>query len=71
MLQKEKIQQITPAKITELLESYYFNLMASFYDAQSAYLTGIYKKYGNLESANIMACFARNMHLTIIREREN
>tara|TARA_Y100000590_G_C15634502_1_gene982424 strand:+ start:477 stop:1490 length:1014 start_codon:yes stop_codon:yes gene_type:complete len=71
MIPKEKLPQVTPQKLAELLENNYFNLMASFYDSQSTYLTGIYKKYGNLETGNIMACFTRNMHLSIIREREN
>ena len=37
---------------------------------QSSFLSGIYKRYGSIETANIVLCFARNTHLEIIRQRE-
>jgi len=44
--------------------------MQSFYELQSSFLCGIYKRYGSIETANIILCFARNVHLEIIRQRE-
>ena len=37
---------------------------------QSTFLSSIYKRYGSLETANIMSCFKKNIHFTIIRQRE-
>tara|TARA_B100001123_G_C15238827_1_gene998252 strand:+ start:152 stop:1168 length:1017 start_codon:yes stop_codon:yes gene_type:complete len=70
MKSKQILKDIRPQNISALLESHYFNIMSAFYETQSSYLTGIYKKYGGIESANIAMCFARNLHLEIIRQRE-
>jgi len=44
--------------------------MQTFYELQSSFLSGIYKRYGSIETANIILCFSRNVHLEIIRQRE-
>ena len=66
----KKFQEILPSNITSLLKNHYSTLMPSFYESQSSFLTGVYKTYGSIETANIMLCFSRNMHLEIIRQRE-
>ena len=70
MLAKEKFPQALPEEINKLLKGDYFSLMASFYETQSSFLTGIYKRYNSIETANIIICFTRNMHLSILRQRE-
>ena len=67
----KKIQQISPQDIVQILNRRFIFLMPSFYETQSAFLSAVYKKYKNIETANIVLCFARNMHLQILRQREN
>ena len=67
---KERLSEIQPQNIEKLLEKHYFSLMTSYYETQSLFLSGIYKRYGGIETANIILCFTRNMHLEIIRQRE-
>ena len=66
----KKIPDIVPENVGQLLKLHYVSLMSVFYETQSAFLTGIYKKFGSVETANIMLCFSRNLHLEIIRQRE-
>ena len=70
MLPLRKNIQISPSDITQLIQTHYANLMQSFYELQSSFLCGIYKRYGSIETANIILCFSRNVHLEIIRQRE-
>ncbi len=44
--------------------------MPSFYEMESSFLSGIYKRYGDIESGNIVIFFARDLHLEILRKRE-
>ncbi len=67
---KIKIQQIDPGEIKELLKENYLNIISTFYETQSSFLSGVYKRYKSIETANIILCFSRNMHLSIIRQRE-
>jgi len=71
MQTKQKFTEITPIEISSLLKKHYYSLMASFYETQNSFLKEIYKRYGSIETANIMGCFKRNTHLTILRKREN
>ena len=71
MQTKQKFSQITPVEISTLLKTHYYSLMSSFYETQNLFLKGIYKRYGSIETANIMICFKKNVHLAILREREN
>ena len=66
----KKFQEISPQKIVQLLQEHTASLMPSFYETQSSFLSGVYKRYKSIETANIILCFARNMHLEIIRQRE-
>ena len=45
--------------------------MPTFYEMQSTFLSGLYKRYGDLEGGNIVIFFARDLHLEILRKREN
>ena len=71
MQTKQKFTQITPIEISTLLKTHYYSLMASFYETQNLFLKEIYKRYGSIETANIMGCFKKNAHLAILRERES
>ena len=70
MLPLKKNTNITSQDINLLIENHYANLMQAFYEQQSSFLSGIYKKYGSIETANIILCFSKNIHLEIIRQRE-
>jgi hypothetical protein len=56
--------------IEKILLDNFINLMPSFYEMESSFLSGIYKRYGDLERGNIVIFFARNLHLEILRKRE-
>jgi len=70
MLPLKKNKSVSPEVIAELLKTHYTTLMQAFYEAQSSFMCGVYKRYGSMETANIILCFARNIHLEIIRQRE-
>jgi len=70
MLPLRKNITLTPEDIAQLIQTHYANLMEAFYELQSSFLCGIYKRYRSIETANIILCFARNVHLEIIRQRE-
>ena len=70
MLPLQKNYNITSNEITSLLKPHYTNLLQAFYESQSSFLCGIYKKYKSIETANIILCFSRSVHLEIIRQRE-
>jgi hypothetical protein len=48
----------------------FIDLMPSFYEMESTFLAGIYKRYGDLEGGNIVIFFAKDLHLKILRKRE-
>jgi len=70
MLPLRKNISVSSEDVSDLIKTHYANLMQSFYELQSSFLCGIYKRYGSIETANIILCFARNVHLEIIRQRE-
>ena len=70
MKKEKKTKEIRPSDLSWLLLNYTANLMAGFYEMQSTFLSGIYKRYKSIETANIILCLAREMHLQIIRQRE-
>ena len=61
---------INQKKIIELLNYHYNDLMHGFYEMQSSFLSGVYAKYRNIESASIALCFAKTTHLAVLRQRE-
>jgi len=70
MIPLQKNFNISPENITQLIEDNYANIMQAFYESQSSFLCGILKRYRGIETANIILCFSRNIHLSIIRQRE-
>ena len=48
----------------------FMKLMPTFYEMESSFLSGVYKRYGDLEGGNIVIFFARDCHLEIMRKRE-
>ena len=70
MIPLRKNNTVTSADISQLIQTHYSNLMEAFYELQSSFLCDIYKRYKSIETANIILCFARNVHLEIIRQRE-
>tara|TARA_B100000029_G_C17483407_1_gene926375 strand:- start:172 stop:1185 length:1014 start_codon:yes stop_codon:yes gene_type:complete len=68
---KEKAElEISAQSISNVLTTNFFNVMNGFYEMQSSFLSGIYKRYQNIETATIVLSLAKNTHLTILRERE-
>ena len=57
--------------IEKVLTENFIKLMPTFYEMQSSFLTGVYKRYGDLEGGNIVIFFARDLHLEILRKREH
>ena len=57
MKTQTKDQEIQPNQVAELLYNHFANLMSEFYEMQSLFLSGIYKKFGSIETANIILCF--------------
>ena len=70
MQTEKKIKEIQATDISELLLRRTADLMSGFYEMQSTFLSGIYKRYKSIETANIILCLAKKMHLEIIRQRE-
>ena len=70
MIPLRKNNTVTAADISQLIQTHYSNLMEAFYELQSSFLCDIYKRYKSIETANIILCFSRNVHLEIIRQRE-
>jgi len=70
MIPEKKTPDISSYNISELLILHYANLMPAFYESQSAFMCGLYKRFDSIETGNVMLCFARSVHLEIIRQRE-
>ena len=66
----DQTKKISETNIKEVLTKNFLKIMPVFYEMQSTFLSGIYKRYGNLEGANIVIFFAKNLHLEILRKRE-
>jgi len=56
--------------VEKVLLDNFVDLMPSFYEMESSFLSGIYGRYGDLEGGNIVIFFARDLHLEILRKRE-
>lgn len=64
------ITEVNKIQISEILLNNFSELMSSFYEMQSSFLSNLYRRYDSIETANIVLCFAKNTHLEIIRQRE-
>ncbi len=65
-----KDYKINSKNIEDSFEKNYSKLLPVFYEMQSTFLSGIYKRYGDLEGGQIVIYFARNLHLKVMRKRE-
>ncbi len=67
----DRVKKIEKKNIQKNLTENFLKLMPTFYEMESAFLSGVYKRYGDLEGGNIVIYFARDCHLEILRRREN
>ena len=56
----EFLKKLEKKNIEKILLNNFLDLMPSFYEMESAFLSGIYKRYGGLEGANIVIFFAKD-----------
>ena len=70
MIPLRKNSTISPEEVSQHIKTHYASLMQAFYESQSSFLCGVYRRYRSIETANIILCFSRNVHLSIIRQRE-
>ena len=66
----DRDKKLEKNQIEKILTENFIKLMPTFYEMQSTFLSGIYKRYGDLEGGNIVIFFARDLHLEILRKRE-
>ena len=62
--------EVNKSQIVNVLLANFSELMSSFYEMQSSFLSNLYGRYESIETANIVLCFAKNTHLEVIRQRE-
>jgi hypothetical protein len=70
MQAKREYKKVQNTDLSNLLITHNQKLLSEFYEMQSSFLTTIYKKYNNIEKANIVLFLSIRMHLEILRERE-
>ena len=61
----ETASVINQKLIQENFERNSLKILPVFFEMQSAFLSGIYKRYGDLEGGQIVIYFARNLHLKL------
>ena len=66
----DRFKNIENKLITKNFTENFLRLMPTFYEMESSFLSGVYKRYGDLEGGNIVIFFARDCHLEILRKRE-
>ena len=67
----DRLKKFEKNNLEKVLKENFIKLMPAFYEMESTFLSGIYKRYGDLEGGNIVIFFARDLHLEILRRREN
>ncbi len=66
----ERTKNIENKLVQKNFTENFLRLMPTFYEMESSFLSGVYKRYGDLEGGNIVIFFARDCHLEIMRKRE-
>ena len=66
----ERTKNIENKLVQKNFTENFLKLMPTFYEMESSFLSGVYKRYGDLEGGNIVIFFARDCHLEIMRKRE-
>jgi len=67
----EPDKKLEKNNIEKVFKDNFIKLMPSFYEMESHFLSGVYKRYGDLEGGNIVIYFARDLHLQILRKRQD
>ena len=67
----EPDKKLEKNNIEKVFRDNFIKLMPSFYEMESHFLSGVYKRYGDLEGGNIVIYFARDLHLQILRKRQD
>ena len=67
----DRLKKFEKYNIEKIIKDNFAKLMPTFYEMESTFLSGLYKRYGDLEGGNIVIYFARDLHLEILRKREN
>ena len=67
----EPDKKLEKNNIEKVFKDNFIKLMPSFYEMESHFLSGVYKRYGDLEGGNIVIFFARDLHLQILRKRQD
>ena len=67
---QKKDLEVHPDHISQLLLDNYWELMHEFYEMQTSFLSTRYKIHKCIQSANIIISLIKNVHLSIIRQRE-
>ena len=70
MQTKREFKLIQPYEVGSLLIKHHSTFMTVFYEFQSSWMSRIYKRYKNTETAYIACYLAKNTHLEIIRLKE-
>ena len=63
-------KKVNTKSLQHNFEKNFSTLLPIFYEMQSTFLSGIYKRYGDLEGGQIVIYFARDLHLRLVRKRE-
>ena len=67
----DRLKKFEKYNIEKIIKDNFVKLMPTFCEMESTFLSGLYKRYGDLEGGNIVIYFARDLHLEILRKREN
>ena len=68
----EKTNRLDIAEVKKVYKNNYSQILGLFMNVQSDFLSGIYNRYNkDLDAANIVLYFAKNLHQETLREREN
>tara|TARA_B100001250_G_scaffold414111_1_gene450741 strand:+ start:2530 stop:3504 length:975 start_codon:yes stop_codon:yes gene_type:complete len=68
----EKVNNIKLDEVRETIKKNYSTCQLMFMEIQSSFLIDIYKRYNkDLDGANIVLYFAKNLHRQILHQREN
>tara|TARA_Y100000590_G_scaffold469277_1_gene655915 strand:- start:526 stop:1476 length:951 start_codon:yes stop_codon:yes gene_type:complete len=63
-------KKVTVKNLQNNFEKNFYKILPFFYEMQTTFLSGIYKRYGDLEGGQIVIYFARDLHLRVMRKRE-
>lgn len=67
----DKLKRVEKKFIEKTISENFIKIIPPFYELQSNFLSGIYKRYEDLEGGHIVIYFARDIHLEILRKRES